>query len=59
MRKLLETSDFNDFHRLNESMLGAVDDMMRYDITKLMKKIPQEQYLQDRKETKTSEIETV
>jgi len=57
MRKILETSDFNDFHRLNESMLGAVDDMMRYDITELMKKIPQEQYLQDKKETKTSDIE--
>ena len=57
MKKILETSDFNDFPRLNESMLGAVDDMMSSDITELMKKIPQEQYMQDKIATKTSETE--
>ena len=43
MKKLLTESDFNDFPRLNESMLEIVDDMMKYDIPQLMKKIPQEQ----------------
>ena len=36
-------SDFNDFPRLNEAMLDVVDDMMKYDIPHLMKKLPQEQ----------------
>ena len=43
MKKLLTESDFNDFPRLNESMLEIVDDMMKYDIPQLMRKIPQEQ----------------
>ena len=43
MKKILEKSDFNSFPRLNESMLWAVDEMMRSDITELMKKIPHEQ----------------
>merc|ERR1712112_621233 len=43
MKKLLTESDFNEFPRLNESMLEIVDDMMKYDIPELMKKIPQEQ----------------
>ena len=43
MKKLLTESDFNEFPRLNESMLEIVDDMMKYDIPQLMKKIPQEQ----------------
>jgi len=54
MKKLLEGSDFNSFPRLNESLLGAVDEMMRSDITDLMKKIPQEQSIQDKIDTKTS-----
>merc|ERR1711892_1107799 len=57
MRKVLETSDFNNFPRMNESMLGAVDEMMRSDITDLMKKIPQEQSMQDKISTKTSRDE--
>ena len=57
MRKILEVSDFNNFPRLNEPMLGAVDDMMRLDITELMKKIPQEQYMQDKISTKSSSVE--
>lgn len=57
MKKLLEGSDFNSFPRLNESLLGAVDEMMRSDITDLMKKIPQEQSIQDKIDTKTSEVE--
>jgi len=43
MKKILEKSDFSSFPRLNESMLWAVDEMMRSDITELMKKIPYEQ----------------
>jgi len=43
MKKLLTESDFNEFPRLNESMLDIVDDMMKFDIPDLMKKIPQEQ----------------
>ena len=43
MKKILTESDFNDFPRLNEAMLDVVDDMMKYDIPHLMKKLPQEQ----------------
>ena len=43
MKKLLTESDFNEFPRLNESMLDIVNDMMKFDIPDLMKKIPQEQ----------------
>ena len=43
MRKLLTESDFNEFPRLNESMLEVVEDMMKYDVPRLMKKIPHEQ----------------
>ena len=43
MKKHLTESDFSDFPRLNESMLEIVDDMMKYDIPQLMRKIPQEQ----------------
>ena len=43
MKKLLTESDFNEFPRLNESMLDIVDDMMKFDIPDLMKKIPQKQ----------------
>ena len=42
MRKLLTESDFNEFPRLNESMLEVVEDMMKYDVPRLMKKIPHE-----------------
>ena len=43
MKKLLTESDFNEFPKLNESMLAIVDDMMKYDVPNLMKKLPQEQ----------------
>ena len=43
MKKLLTASDFGDFPSLNEAMLDIVDDMMKYDIPKLIKKLPQEQ----------------
>ena len=43
MKKLLTESDFNEFPKLNESMLAIVDDMMKYDVPTLMKKLPQEQ----------------
>ena len=43
IKKLLTASDFGDFPSLNEAMLDIVDDMMKYDIPKLIKKLPQEQ----------------
>ena len=43
MKKLLTESDFSEFPRLNESMLEVVEDMMKFDVPRLMKKIPQEQ----------------
>ena len=43
MKKLLTASDFGDFPSLNEAKLDIVDDMMKYDIPKLIKKLPQEQ----------------
>ena len=55
MKKLLTESDFNEFPRLNESMLEIVDDMMKYDIPELMKKIPQEQENFSISETKLQE----
>ena len=51
MKKMLAESDFNEFPKLNESMLAIVDDMMRYDVPQLMKKLPHEQqYEEEEKE---------
>ena len=50
MKKLLSESDFNEFPQLNESMLAIVDDMMRYDVPQLMKKLPQEQRYKEAEE---------
>ena len=47
MKKLLTESDFNEFPKLNESMLAIVDNMMKYDVPNLMKKLPQEQRYQE------------
>ena len=48
MKKLLSESDFNEFPKLNESMLAIVDDMMRYDVPQLMKKLPHEQKYEEK-----------
>lgn len=47
MQKLLVDADFSSFPKLNGSMLRAVDDMMRTDITNLMRKIPEEQTVRE------------
>ena len=47
MQKHLVDADFSSFPKLNGSMLRNVDDMMRTDITNLMRKIPEEQTVRD------------
>ena len=47
MQKLLVDADFSAFPKLNGSMMRAVDDMMRTDITNLMRKIPDEQTVRE------------
>ena len=47
LQKLLLDADFSSFPKLNGSMLRNVDDMMRTDITNLMRKIPEEQTVRD------------
>lgn len=43
MQAQLEDFDFNDFRRIDHSLMRAVDDMLAHDITKLMVMIPQEE----------------
>ena len=43
MQKQLAEADFSSFPKLNGSMMRSVDDMMRTDITNLMRKIPEEE----------------
>lgn len=47
MQKILVGCDFSSFPRLNTSMIASVDEMMRRDITGLMKKIPGEQNMKN------------
>lgn len=47
MRKQLAEADFSSFPKLNGSMMRSVDDMMRTDITNLMRKIPEEQTVRE------------
>jgi len=53
MQKILVGCDFSSFPRLNTSMIASVDEMMRRDITGLMKKIPGEQNMKDDVDTKS------
>jgi len=43
MKKILENTDFSEFNRTSTKLVEAVDDMLKNDITDLMRKIPQEQ----------------
>ena len=47
MQRQLAEKDFGAFPKANSSMLRAVDDMMRTDITNLMRKIPEEVNVRD------------
>ena len=58
MKKLLTESDFNEFPKLNESMLAIVDDMMKYDVPNLMKKLPHEQRYQEELEENSEKSST-
>ena len=54
MQKQLAERDFGTFPKANNSMLRAVDDMMRTDITNLMRKIPEEVNVRDLKAVEKS-----